>query len=111
MPGTPSPVTISTGRRRIADRAVAARSRANSWLEEPGALIGHARLRGGPRWATAPAYPTGHSGAPLVSSGGHGLASVDQSERTQRKPRQPLARLAVVAPSVPFTYKRREQML
>ncbi len=38
MPGTPSPVTISTGRRRIADRAVAVRSRANSWLEEPGAL-------------------------------------------------------------------------
>ena len=58
MPGTPSPVTISTRRRRIADRAVAARSRANSWHEEPGALIGHARIRGGPRRATAPAYPT-----------------------------------------------------
>src|SRR3954453_21740260 len=31
---------------------------ANSWREEPGARIGHARICGGPRWATAPAYPT-----------------------------------------------------
>jgi Rhodanese-like domain len=31
---------------------------ANSWHEEPGALIGHARICGGPRWETAPAYPT-----------------------------------------------------
>jgi hypothetical protein len=31
---------------------------ANSWREEPGASIGHARICGGPRWATTPAYPT-----------------------------------------------------
>ena len=43
---------------RVAAPWPAARPRAKSWLEEPDALIGHVRLRGGPRWATAPAYPT-----------------------------------------------------
>src|SRR5512147_1829912 len=39
-------------------RVVASRSRANSWPEEPDALIGHVRLRGGPGWATTLGYPT-----------------------------------------------------
>jgi hypothetical protein len=37
---------------------VASRSRANSWPEEPDALIGHVRLRGGPGWETTLGYPT-----------------------------------------------------
>jgi hypothetical protein len=80
MPGTPSPDTISTRRRRIADRAVAARSRANSWLEEPGALIGHARLRGGPGWATTLGYPTTVNSALAIRGEVHSVGRYCPSE-------------------------------